>query len=120
MMDYDEKLPFYYKNNYEFFSRYLPHVKHKKDNGLLEKSKIKWFTFDELKTEKKNFRSFYQNIVDLILKQEKEITMKMNHVLNRRSKQNKSKQPNKTRRIKRIRKQNSVKRKRTTMRKKQK
>jgi 8-oxo-dGTP pyrophosphatase MutT (NUDIX family) len=120
MMDYDSNLPFYYKNNYEFFSHYLPHVKHKKDNGLLEKSKIRWFTFDELKAEKKSFRSFYQNIVDLILKQEKEITMKMNHVLNRRSKQNKSKQPNKTRRIKRIRKQNSVKRKRTTMRKKQK
>jgi 8-oxo-dGTP pyrophosphatase MutT (NUDIX family) len=77
MMDYDSKLPFYYKNNYEFFSRYLPHVKHKKDNGLLEKSKIRWFTFEELKEEKKNFRSFYQNIVDLILKQEKMITDKM-------------------------------------------
>mgnify|MGYP000064803716 CR=1 FL=1 len=77
MMDYDSKLPFYYKNNYEFFSRYLPHVKHKKDNGLLEKSKIRWFTFDELKAEKKDFRSFYQNIVDLILNQEEEITTKV-------------------------------------------
>ena len=77
MMDYDAKLPFYYKNNYEFFSRYLPHVKHKKDNGLLEKSKIRWFSYDELKKEKKNFRSFYQNIVDLIMKQEKDITEKM-------------------------------------------
>jgi hypothetical protein len=43
----------------------------------LEKSKIRWFTFEELKEEKKNFRSFYQNIVDLILKQEKMITDKM-------------------------------------------
>lgn len=77
MMDYDAKLPFYYKNNYEFFSRYLPHVKHKKDNGLLEKSKIRWFSYDELKKEKKNFRSFYQNIVDLILKKEKDITEKV-------------------------------------------
>ena len=76
-MDFDENLPQYYKNNYEFFSRYLPHVKHKKDNGLLEKAKIKWFTFEELKKEKKSFRSFYQNIVDLILKQEKHITNKM-------------------------------------------
>lgn len=76
-MDYDSKLPFYYKNNYDFFSRYLPHIKHKKDNGLLEKSKIRWFSFDELKKEKKNFRSFYQNIVDTILKQEKEISEKM-------------------------------------------
>ena len=90
MMDYDEKLPFYYKNNYEFFSRYLPHVKHKKDNGLLEKSKIKWFTFDELTTEKKNFRSFYQNIVDLILKQENEISGKINRMLSRDKKKNSS------------------------------
>ena len=69
--------PLYYKNNYEFFSRYLPHVKHKKDNGLLEKAKIKWFSYEELKKEKKDFRSFYQNIVDLIIKEEKNITNKM-------------------------------------------
>lgn len=76
-MDYDEKLPVYYKNNYEFFSRYLPHVKHKKDNGLLEKAKIRWFSFEDLKREKTSFRSFYQNIVELILKQEKMITDKI-------------------------------------------
>ena len=76
-MDHDENLPMYYKNNYEFFCRYLPHVKHKKDNGLLEKSKIRWFSYDELKSDKKEFRSFYQHIVELIIKQEKEITGKM-------------------------------------------
>ena len=76
-MDFDEKLPIYYKNNYEFFSRYLPHVKHKRDNGLLEKAKIKWFSYDELKKEKKQFRSFYQHIVDLIIKEEKNITNKL-------------------------------------------
>ena len=101
MMDYDEKLPFYYKNNYEFFSRYLPHVKHKKDNGLLEKSKIKWFTFDELKAEKKNFRSFYQNIVDLILKQENEIIDKMKHRLIRNTKTKKHDETTRTTRVKR-------------------
>jgi|TARA_Y100000389_G_C17436394_1_gene505795 8-oxo-dGTP pyrophosphatase MutT (NUDIX family) len=76
-MEYDDKLPYYYKNNYDFFSRYLPHVKHKKDNGLLEKAKIRWFSYDELKKEKKGFRSFYQNIVDLIIKQEKIIRDKL-------------------------------------------
>ena len=76
-MDFDENLPTYYKNNYEFFSRYLPHIKHKKDNGLLEKAKIKWFSYEELKKEKKDFRSFYQNIVDLVIKEEKSITNKM-------------------------------------------
>lgn len=86
-MDYDEKLPYYYKNNYEFFSRYLPHVKHKLDNGLLEKAKIKWFSFDELKKEKKEFRSFYQNIVDLIIKKEKIIKQKMR--IHQKTKKNK-------------------------------
>jgi len=76
-MDFDEKLPTYYKNNYDFFTRYLPHVKHKRDNGLLEKAKIKWFSYDELKKEKKHFRSFYQHIVDLIIKEEKNITNKL-------------------------------------------
>jgi 8-oxo-dGTP pyrophosphatase MutT (NUDIX family) len=76
-MDFDENLPTYYKNNYEFFSRYLPHVKHKTDNGLLEKEKIRWFSYDELKKEKKSFRSFYQNIVDLIIKEEKHVSNKM-------------------------------------------
>ena len=97
LMDYDAKLPFYYRNNYEFFSRYLPHVKHKKDNGLLEKSKIRWFSYDELKKEKKNFRSFYQNIVDLILKRQDEITNRIHNKENnkkktlRKQKSNKSK-----------------------------
>lgn len=76
-MDFDENLPTYYKNNYDFFSRYLPHVKNKKDNGLLEKSDIKWFSFEELKKNKKEFRSFYQNIVDLVIKEEKHISNKM-------------------------------------------
>ena len=96
-MDYDERLPTYYKNNYEFFSRYLPHVKHKKDNGLLEKAKIRWFSYDDLKKEKKEFRSFYQNIVEMIIKQEKEITKKFQ--TNERTRRQREKL-NKTRRKK--------------------
>jgi len=99
-MDYDERLPTYYKNNYEFFSRYLPHIKHKKDNGLLEKAKIGWFSFDDLKKEKKEFRSFYQNIVDMIIKQEKEITNKFQakekeHTRRHREKRNKTRRKSK-------------------------
>ena len=97
-MDFDENLPTYYKNNYEFFSRYLPHVKHKKDNGLLEKAKIKWFSYDELKKEKKGFRSFYQNIVDLIIKEEKNITNKMKS--KDKTKKHREKRRNKTKKNK--------------------
>jgi len=96
-MDFDENLPTYYKNNYEFFSRYLPHVKHKKDNGLLEKSKIKWFSYEELKRDKKEFRSFYQNIVDLILKQKDNITGKLiKQVKTRKHREKLKKKLNKT------------------------
>ena len=97
-MDFDENLPTYYKNNYEFFSRYLPHVKHKKDNGLLEKAKIKWFSYEELKTEKKGFRSFYQNIVDLIIKEEKNLTNKMKS--KDKTRKHREKRRNKTKRNK--------------------
>ena len=110
MMDYDAKLPFYYKNNYDFFSRYLPHVKHKKDNGLLEKAKIRWFSYDELKKDKKNFRSFYQNIVDLILKKEKDITEK---VFRKEKKKNKGNVKTRTRKEKRDRKIKTRKNKKT-------
>ena len=32
---------------------------------LFEKIEIKWFSFNEMLQEKKQFRNFYQNIVDL-------------------------------------------------------
>ena len=75
--DYDEKLEEYYKNNYRFFEKYLPGAKKNPDNGLLEKSEIKWFTFDELRKSRAKFRAFYQNMVDIILEHEYDITLKL-------------------------------------------
>jgi hypothetical protein len=37
---------------------------------LLEKSHIKWFSFDDMWREKKSFRRFYQPIIDRILDKE--------------------------------------------------
>ena len=75
--EYDEKLEDYYKNNYRFFEKYLPGAKNNPHNGLLEKSEIKWFTFAELKKHREKFRSFYQNMVDVILEHEAEIKSKI-------------------------------------------
>ena len=75
--DYDEKLEEYYENNYRFFEKYLPGAKKNPHNGLLEKSEIKWFTFDELRNSRAKFRAFYQNMVDIILEHEDEITRKL-------------------------------------------
>lgn len=73
---YDEKLPQYFSSNYKFVRHRLNNIV-KKDNGLFEKSEIKWFSFDELRETKRKFRPFYRNIVNEILSQEKEITKKM-------------------------------------------
>jgi 8-oxo-dGTP pyrophosphatase MutT (NUDIX family) len=75
--DYDEKLEEYYENNYRFFEKYLPGAKKNPHNGLLEKAEIKWFTFDELRKSRAKFRAFYQNMVDIILEHEYDITRKL-------------------------------------------
>ena len=74
---YDARLEEYYRNNYKFLEKYLPAVKKDSGNGLLEKSEIKWFTFDELRKNKAIFREFYRNMVDVILKNEATITAKL-------------------------------------------
>ena len=71
-VDYDEKMPHYYNNNYQFFIKYLPHIKKDLHNGLLEKMEIKWFSIDDIKNER-NFRPFFQNIINKLLKKENEI-----------------------------------------------
>ncbi len=65
--DYDEKLPFYFNNNYKFICEYLKgHVQHP-TNGLFEKSEIRWFTIEELKRERNIFRDYFRNIIDIII-----------------------------------------------------
>jgi len=62
-LDYDENLPKYYNLNHQFLWKRM-------DNELLSKTKlfekieIGWFSVDDLKERKKEFRGFYQDIVD--------------------------------------------------------
>lgn len=63
---YDDKLVFYYNNNQRFLQDKLD-PKIINDTKIFEKTQIKWFAFDEIKQNKSKFRSFYQNIVALIL-----------------------------------------------------
>ena len=46
-------------------------------NGLFEKSNIKWMTFDDLRKERGAFRSYYRNVVDVILENEDDIASKL-------------------------------------------
>jgi hypothetical protein len=65
-MDYDDKLPLYYNNNQQFLQKRLD-PKVIRDTKIFEKTQIKWFSFDDIKKHHNEFRSFYKNIVHLIL-----------------------------------------------------
>lgn len=65
-MQYDHLLPHYYNNNQKFLQKRLD-KKIIRDTKIFEKTQIKWFSFDEIKTKHNEFRSFYKNIVHLIL-----------------------------------------------------
>jgi hypothetical protein len=65
-MTYDDTLPYYFNNNQRFLQKKLD-PKVIRDTKIFEKTQIKWFSLDEIKKNKKQFRSFYQNIVNLIL-----------------------------------------------------
>lgn len=80
-MDYDENLPNYFTNNHRFLWNRM-------DKNLLnnskffEKQEIKWFSINEMTTNKHEFRPFYSEIVDLCLKDIKRITAFVNKMKN--------------------------------------
>jgi hypothetical protein len=65
-MNYDHLLPHYYNNNQRFLQKKLD-PKIIRDTKIFEKTQIKWFSFDDMKKRRNEFRSFYKNIVDLII-----------------------------------------------------
>ena len=65
-MKYDDKLPLYYNNNQLFLQKKLD-PKVIKNTKIFEKTQIKWFSFNDIKKNHNQFRSFYQNIIHLIL-----------------------------------------------------
>jgi 8-oxo-dGTP pyrophosphatase MutT (NUDIX family) len=69
---YDELLPFYYNNNQRFIQKRLdPNVI--KRTKIFEKEEIRWVCIDDLKRMRPKFRSYFQNIVDMILNQKESI-----------------------------------------------
>ena len=66
-MEYDPSLPFYYNNNQRLLQKKLD-PKVIRDTKIFEKTEIKLFPFDTLKKHRSEFRNFYRNIIDLIVK----------------------------------------------------
>jgi 8-oxo-dGTP pyrophosphatase MutT (NUDIX family) len=81
-MKYDDMLVYYYNNNQKFLQKKLD-PKIIRDTKIFEKIEIKWFSFDELIQKRSIFRSFYQKIVNLILKDKISIQQFVRRKLNR-------------------------------------
>jgi hypothetical protein len=71
-MEYDEKLPFYYNNNQQFLQKRLD-SKIIKKSKIFEKEEIKWVCVDDIIKMRPKFRSYFQNIVDMIYSQKNDI-----------------------------------------------
>ena len=76
LIEYNKDLPIYYNNHFRFFSQKLPEVRDE-HNGLLEKSHIKWYSFDDIRREKKKFRRFYRAFIDRFLEKQEKIEEKI-------------------------------------------
>lgn len=71
-MKYDDMLVYYYNNNQQFLQKRLD-ANIIRNTKIFEKTEIRWFTFSDMDKMKSQFRSFYQNIVSLILHDRDEI-----------------------------------------------
>jgi hypothetical protein len=76
-IEYDKYLTTYYNNNQRFLQKHLS-KKIIRDMKIFEKTEIKWFSFEDIQKNKSKFRNFYQNIVDLILKNKTNIKKFLN------------------------------------------
>ena len=65
-MKYDPQLPHYYNNNQQFLQKRLD-PKIIRDTKIFEKTQIQWFSFNDIRKHYNEFRSFYKNVIDLIL-----------------------------------------------------
>jgi len=86
-MEYDPMLPHYYNNNQLFLQKRLD-PKIIRDTKIFEKQQIRWFSVNDIMKKKKQFRSFYQNVVDLILARKSEIDTFARKSLIRKTKPN--------------------------------
>ena len=69
---YDPMLPYYYNNNQRFLQKHLD-PKIIQSTKIFEKAEIRWICIDHLKKMRKQFRSFFQHIIDEILAKKYEI-----------------------------------------------
>lgn len=79
LIEYDENLPIYYNNNHSFLWNRMDRKLLNKTK-LFEKIEIEWFSVEDLRSHRNEFRPFYREIVDKILHEMPSISslMRMN------------------------------------------
>jgi hypothetical protein len=99
-VDYDERLPFYFNNNYRFIKETsnLRAIAAHPDNGYFEKSHVRWFTLADLKRERGAFREYFRNFLDMIQYRAPEIRRLMHKRSNKRSNKRNKRSKTRTRR----------------------
>jgi hypothetical protein len=71
-MIFDENLPCFFTNHHRFlWKRMDKNVLN--SSKFFEKQEIRWFSVEDMRKNKNQFRGFYQKIVDMILSKTKEI-----------------------------------------------
>ena len=70
--EYNHWLPYYYNNNQRFLQKRLDQDVIKKSK-IFEKAEIRWICVDDLRKMRPQFRSYFQNIVDMMLNQKENI-----------------------------------------------
>ena len=96
-VDYDERLPFYFNNNYRFIKETanLRAIAAHPENGYFEKSHVRWFTLADLKRERGAFREYFRAFLDMIAYRAPEIRRLMHKRSNKRSNKRSTKRSNK-------------------------
>ena len=69
---YDPLLPVYYNNNHKFLWNKMD-KKMLNDTKLFEKIEVAWFSIEDMKKRRREFRNFYQEIVDELVKDQSNI-----------------------------------------------
>jgi len=71
-LEYDENLPKYYNNNHCFLWERMDQELLSKTK-LFEKIEIDWFSINDMKKKRNQFRNFYREIVDIIIREQHDI-----------------------------------------------
>jgi hypothetical protein len=69
---YDPLLPVYYNNNHKFLWNKMD-KKMLNDTKLFEKIEVAWFSIEDMKKRRGEFRNFYREIVDELIKDQSNI-----------------------------------------------